>query len=473
MPLSKEENADRVRGNPFRSWWERGDDAWRAERLRRWPQVNRSLHRYLDDAGAQMADFKKYYLDGTPCPGLRGYIQISMRLAMLPFESMDEARQAIEANTSRSERVLRRQLKPSLLGGASIHLEGLPVDRHGDEGIRKLCWLGEAAFPEAFTAADAESSDPMDPAYFLEHGRGSSAKPLPFVNDYQRLGSRFMQCALAAKGRRALVNPCDQVREYYLSCLRYIEAVDRSFDPEDDGYFQESLTEFLTEILYFDILNPETPADRAAAHFARGWRERLDCEDLPVVMAAERDRLLADPPTIEPRPAPPPENRFAHLRFFSDARTEYKQGYTPDADSRVEAIVRFAEEKERDVVVHMIGEPGRPADRSVVESSQQGLFDAIEILPLPYRVRHAGETGLYVEFVDWHYAHQSIQPLLNALKVSQPELAYVTFSMIEEDGSSGCFEVQRDQVSEARRPRGNDESTDSLWQAFRRLSECD
>lgn len=472
MPLRKDKGLDRSRtkGNLFESWWKRGDAAWRAERLQRWPEVSRSLHRYLSDAGSQMADFERYFLEGTPFPGLRGYLPLTLRLAMIPFESADEARQAIEANTSPSERVLRRELRPSLLRGASIQLECLPTARHDDAGIRKLIQLGDAAFPEAFTAADAESSDADDPHYFLEHGRGSASKPLPFIVDYQRLATKFVRQKVT-RGQRVLVNPSDHVRAYYLSCVRYIEDTGGDFDPEDDGGFQTSLTAFLTEILFFDDLNPAIDPGYAAAHFAHGWRACLDREDLPSVMAEARDRLLGDPPILRPRPAQSAEGRFGHLAFIPGTTSQYRQAHSPDADSYVVAIARFAETPQRDAFARMLGEPGRPANRSAVAPNQQPLFDAIRVLPLPFGVLHAGETAVYVEFVDWHYAHASVRPLLDALAAAEPELAYVTFSMIEEDGVSGHFEIRGGQVSAIEAPPDPSEQGGALWQTMLRLSE--
>ena len=473
MPLSKETRAIRGSKNPFQSWWDRHDEAWRTHRLKNWPHVSRSLHRNLDNAGAQMADFKAYYLTGAPCKGLAGYIPTSMRLAMIPFESADEARQAIEAYVGPEERVLRRALEPSLLDGSSIQLEGLSTQRYDAPGIRKLIHLGEAAFPEAFTAADAASTDPSDPDYFLGHGKGNSAKPLPFIRSYQQQAAGFLLGETGARGRRYLVNPSDRVREYYLSCLRYMEEVGRSFDPEDRGSFQEDLSEFLAVILFFDALHPEIDPDSAMAHFARGWRKRLEAEDLPSILAAERDQLLAEPPEIEPLPAPPPEDPFAHLRFFSESRLEYVLGFSPDADSRVEAMARFADRKQRDLVASMVGEPGRPTDRSAVGPEEMDLFDAVQKLPLPYRVRLAGDAELYVEFVDWHYEYQSVLPLADVLKASGPELAYISSAMIEEDGAEGLLEVRGDQVTPIDKPKDSEASLDSLWREFRRLSKED
>ena len=469
MPLSKTNPCFKsylTEGNPYQEWWLRHDEKWIENRATRWPTISRAIRKNIKNASALMPGFKNFYLTGEPCDGLDSYIPYHVRLALMPFESTIEARKALESCVYPHERHLR-VLAPTILYGSSITNEGLASIRADDEGINKLCFLGEAAFPETFSAADADSTDDRDLEYFQERGKGSAAKPLPFLRNYLHLGSRFMASEVSSDGNRILVNTSDHVREYFMSCLRYMEETKRCFQPDDNrgDFFAEKLTRFLTEVLFFEELYPSQDETEARFLFARGWRSRLDKSDIPVILKQECDRLLSDRPEIQARDNPASENPNAHLKFFRNSSSQYVVKGSPDAESWISVIANFKTVARRNTVARLIGEPGRPPDGSSLRKTESSIFNAVERLPLPYRVRYSGKTAVYVQFVDWHDNFNNLEPLVDALQMVEAEQAFITLYIIEDDEPEQRIKIDGGKVSEFRR------SSSPLWKELKRISE--
>lgn len=459
--LSKETEPYFGADNPFRSWWEREDEAWRAERVRRWPTVSRSVRDNVRSPASKMKAFQAYYVDGTASPDVKGYMGRSLRIGMIPWRTVDECRQAMETYIGKQERQLRTLAQPVLYGGLA-QVEGLPVERHDDEGIARLLVAAEAIFPAAFTAADAECRDDRDPAYFQERGKGSAAKPYPFMRNYQNQAAGFLARKVRDEGSRILINPSERVIDYYLSCVRYVEEQDQGFAPEGDAFFTRSLDALLTELLFFDELNPGIDADNAVTRYARAFNERLAQADVPAVIQAAMEQLRNAPPELVPHVAQTPDP-FGHLRFFAGTRTQYEVRGSPDAETWVEAIARFGGKAQRDRVMRLMGEPGRPADESGLGARDKAVYQAIAAIPTPRRVRSSGPKAVFFEWCDWHYDHDSVSPLVKALQGAGIELAFIRSLVIDEDGDDAFIEVLPDDH------RGIPGSDDPLFEPFLKL----
>lgn len=468
MTLSKENPHYVSAGNPFIDWWQRHDKQWQEERLARWPVLSRALRGNIDNAGQRMAGFKNYFLTGDTSEGQSKYISLSLRMAMVPYDTVEEAREALEAFLPARQRQLR-DLAITILHGYSIVYEGLPTARHDDEGIRKLHLLGEAAFPKSFSADDADCRDDTDPAYFQERGCGSAAKPLPFLRNYLNASKRFIAAEVSSDGIPILVNSSDYVREYFISCLAYMHEAGRSYDPEPErgDPFARYVTEFLTEILFFEELNPLQDKHAESARFARAWRVRLDENDMPSILKDECDRMLANPPEVKPRGEVAAANPFAHLRFFRNSASQYVERSSPDADSWLGVIANFDKTAQRNMFARLVGEPGRPVDDTELKKNEISTFKAIEALPLPYRVRNSGKTAVYLQFADWDREYFSLDPIIDALQAANVQLAFIEYRNIEDDGPAQRVVVDNENVSQFR------SNSSPLWKEFKRIDLLD
>ena len=447
--------------NPFLDWWTREDEGWRTLRRERWPSVCAAIRSDVRNAEARMEGLEAYYLEGRVDEAWGDYIPPAVRLSMIPWRDAEECRRAVEAYVPTGERHLRT-LSTFALHGRLIHVESLPMQRFDDEGMRRLRAASEAIFPTRFDASDADATDSMDPAYFLERGKGDAAKPHPFVRTYQQGVARFLRRSTGRDGRRAIVTPSDHVRDYYLGCVRYVEDHGAVFEPEGRDRFERTLREMLTEILFFDSLNPDLDGDAAASVFAHDFRERLEDPSTPDVIRARCEELMDRPPVLEPHEDPPAPEPHPDLRFFRGSKVDYERRVSPDTDVWVEVIARFGTKAERDRVQRLIGKPGRPCSRHGLDDADRAVFDAIRVVPAPHRVRKAGPKAVYCEWSYWFDHDPTLEPLVAAVRALDVELAYVRQVPGDDD-----------EHQEIRGPemRWTDTASDpDLWESLEKLS---
>ena len=142
-------------------------------------------------------------------------------------------------------------------------------------------------------------------------------------------------------------------------------------------------------------------------------RSQLEAGEIPETLKTAWKRAQSLNPGCQEL-QPPVVHSHPEIIFRGKSDMEYTL-WDADADSWTGAFLRFGTREQRDRVLRIMGQPGRPAWSEGLNAEDSLVFRAIERVPTPFRAVKAKKNGVFFLWDDLYRCFPVLDQFLEAV----------------------------------------------------------